>query len=622
MIRFNRNSREAVPTIRSTQREDLGTSYRQRNEDTGQRQATASVSSQNTSVSQMPVEIDIDPLLKNIIFSEDLEQKKLVTRLYRDIYYNDAIGGSAVDLVSVLPFSDITLGGITDDNAEAMFMDTMERLRVRTLMPAMAADHLVDGTSLGSLIPNRDSTKIVDYMPHRSDNAKVDSMPFFSQDPIINVAIEESMRNTINSGGKRVEQLKERLNPEILDLLNQGAIELDPLTCVYVPRKVFTVGEGVSWFRRILPMYLLEKNLFRGTLVESARRQRGILHITLDGNDNWVPMRQDMEFVSDLFMNADADPLGAIIATRAGVSTEEIRQGGDFWKVTDIWDTTAQFKMRSLGLNESFLSGEQNFATADSSMTVFLEWLRAFREMMTQRIFYNKIFPLISMMNGYTVNRRGKFIKRGPLLSDNTQRNLELLGDSRLLIPTVHWAKQLKPEGDSTYLDILKTMTESGVPIPLRALAAAGGFNLDALLADSHDDLRMLKRISEYNKEVSTIKAKYGPKVEEGGDTAAFASASSEMRAALNQLNNGKSAVHNQGIGRPISLKSRDFGEKSEVVDRTRTGKKKMVHNQALANSRANDRILRAAQEIDLNRGASKRTSVYVSKRGPVNAST
>jgi hypothetical protein len=373
----------------------------------------------NTSISNLPIEIDIDPLLKDIVFSEDLEQKRLINRLYRDIYYNDAVGGSAVDLVTTMIVSDMTLGGITDPRAERHFMEAMERLNVRTLMPHAGVDYLVDGTFTGSLMREEKTNKLFDIMPHRADNCRFDSLPFFGQDPIITCAIPEEFRKVLQSDTKRAKSLRDKLGPKATALFNNAAVELDPLTTVYIPRRAFSTGEGVSWFRRILPLYLIEKNLFRGTLVESARRQRGILHLSLGDGDQWEPTRQDMEFMTELFMNADSDPLGAVIATRLGVSTEEIRQGGDFWKVTDLWDSTATFKMRSLGLSESLLSGEQNLATADAGMTVFVEWLRSFRDYLTQKMFYNKIFPLISMTHGYTVTASGKLVKRDSLLTGN-----------------------------------------------------------------------------------------------------------------------------------------------------------------------------------------------------------
>ena len=1029
---------------------------------------------QGTNISNLPIEIDIDPLLKDIVFSEDLEQKKLVNRLYRDIYYNDAICGAAVDMISTLPFSDFTLGGVSDKRALRTFSEAVERLNCRSIFPYLSTDHLVDGSFIGSLLYNKTSKKFFDIMPHRSDDSKISPMPFFGQDPLITVAIPESVRWSLQNDSTRVRQLRERLGDDVVNLLSQDAIELDPMSSIYIPRRTFTTGEGVSYFRRILPIYLIEKNLFRGTLVESSRRQRGILHLTLGDGDQWEPTLSDMDYMTELFNNADADPLGAIIATRMGVSADEIRQGGDFWKVNDIWDSTAQFKMRALGLSDSFLSGDANYAcvsedmliptsngllridqmvdsqhlpidtsesekdkevpldtivqsryanertsswkysgytdtlkvkteqgnevrctgnhpflamdetgntgwvkaddlepgdpvcmptkgmvrekplpldltpqenlslfkgvrknltqpevmtprlayilgalvsegyivedkkvvftngddkflermsrflskefglkssftlrhskgdsysiqgkqgkanqdcyylsigsktliqwlyelgfvyrregnelpscnqevpwsvmqadgesqlaflaaymegdahvneriawssaserlleqvqsmlfahgvmayrresfvelgykdsqiffdmierfvctknlittgnrgvkprpkygfpssfltdflaarkighkgkgtaylndygeeitltecrkymhslggsvfmydkyddggydgflerlqlisesmynkvmnlvhlrymvvpvesvesngkehvydismtlgvepafvangvvvhnTADSSMTVFIENLRAYRDMITRQFFYNKLFPMISLVNGYTVNSKGKLIRKDGLMSsDNVQENLDKLADgSRMLIPSVHWAKQLKPEGDSQYMDMLQSLTEKGVPVPLRALAAAGGFNIDTLLSHKEDDLEMLKKIQQYSKDVKEVKDKYGPKQEEeGGGMGGFASSGN---ASMMEQMYGEDAP----LRSRMSLADRDFGEQSEIMDKTKTGKPKYIHNQKRANEKSNREIAKALSRVTENK--------------------
>lgn len=613
MMRFRRNKINTDPVdaqqVGRPVEKNIGTNsskvYAQPKSDDDWRAQAASTGMQNTSVGQMPIEVDVDPLLKDIVFSEDLEQKKLVNRLYRDIYYNDSVCGSAVDMLSTLPFSDFTLGGVTDKKAMRAFQETIERLNARTMLPHLSTDHLVDGAFIGSLMFNRTSKRFFDIMPHRNDNAKIDSLPFFGQDPIITVAIPENVRNSLGGDSARISNLRERLGDDVINLLMQDALELDPLTTVYIPRKTFSTGEGVSFFRRVLPLYLIEKNLFRGTLVESSRRQRGILHLQLGDGDQWEPTVADMEFMTELFMNADADPLGAIIATRLGVETQEIRQGGDFWKVTDTWDSTSMFKLRALGISESFLSGDANYATADSSLTVFIESLRAYRDMITRRLFYNKIFPLVSLVNGLTVNEKGKLIRKDGLLdSDNMQANLDKLADgTRLLIPNIHWSKQLKPEGDTQYMDMLQQLSDKGIPVPMRAMAAAGGFNLDSLLADSDDDLDLLKRVSQYSKQVSEIKKEYGPKQEEEGGMGGFASGGEgDLREYLNYANGSRSSVLSQGNGRRPSLAQRDFGEEQEVVGRTKTGKKKYIHNQKAANEKANREIAKALAGVTKNK--------------------
>ena len=1053
----------------------------------GRHKATASgIPLRNTSVSQLPIEIDIDPLLKDIIFSEDLEQKKLVMRIYKDIYYNDPIGGSCVDLYSTLPFSDINLGGVVDRRASRAFEEAMERLNMVSLMPEMSVDLMVTGAFVGSLLPNSSKNMLADLIPYQYENCKVDPLPFFSQDPLITVAMPESYKTVLTSNSPRVEKLRGYLGQEVVTQLTTDALELDPITTMYVPRKSFTNSTGVSFFRRILPLWLMEKNLFRGTLVETARRQRGILHLVLGDGDQWIPTMADMQMAMELFQNADADPLGAVIATRMGIDTNEIRclsgdmivstreglvkigsivehseeelpfsarvdlevkgaegvyeevdqwhyqgvkqtykvstkfgtniigtknhknlvlttagklvkrtignteigdflvtesngveqkeintplmltmpevgyrkihdsitipkvmteelayvigmvvaegyvsprgvsitntdmdilekfsmcfekvfglkvrqrkldlkggkikskgkrkdiysagvasliivdlfkqlgvmtskegrelmggtspclayvipesimqagrkcklaflaamvdgdgsvvidkssnynavsvkfnsfsedliegirvmlsdmgyhstavgtrvdcslgvssrlyndfnkylaaerkkpfaacddaveygfgipasvfmpelleryvgrgpralggswfindegenvhvpgpfkytfrhydkakspmlysayekgayevelnyirqvsvslhrkmlklfrlkyrfeeivsikkhkiepvydlsikgnekgksplfvangvvtsnSGGDFWKVTDMWDSTMSMKLRALGISESFLSGEANYSNADTSLTVFMESLRSYRDKVTTRVFYNKLFPLISAMNGFTVNDRGKFIKKDSLVDKMSGvHNHNILDDgTRLLIPSVHWTKQLKPEGDQAYMDMLVALTEKGVPVPLRAMAAAGGFNLNALLADQDDDFEMLKRIGEYQSKLAELKKAYMPKGEDDDDMGGFAAAASAMGAemGLNNIASGtRSAVLAKGMGRMSPLHTRDFGEAMEVHGETTQGKRRYLTNQKLANERVNRKIAKA----------------------------
>jgi hypothetical protein len=568
----------------------------------------------NTSVSQLPIEIDVDPLLKDIVFSEDLEQKKLVMRIYKDIYYNDPIGGSCVDLTSTLPFSDFNLGGIQNPKVAQAFEEVIERLNVRTLLPELSIDHQVTGAFVASMPYNASKNTFVDLICHPYENCKIDPLPFYSQDPLITVAFSDAHKRVMTSDSPRMQRIREYLGPDVSQQLSNDALELDPLSTIYIPRKSFTTSTGISYFRRILPIWLLEKNLFRGTLVESARRQRGILHLTLGDGDQWEPTLADMQMAMELFQNADADPLGAVIATRMGISSEEIRQGGDFWKVTDIWDQTTTMKLRGLMVSEAFLSGEATYATADTSLTVFTEYLKAYRDTITTKLLYNKVFPMVSALNGYTVSSRGKLSVRGNLLDKyDTMHNHETLQDgSKLLIPSVHWNKTLKPEGDQAYMEMLQSLTEKGVPVPLRALAAAGGFNLDALLADQEDNFSQMKRIGEYQKRLNELKKQYMPETEADE---ALASAFAQHENHINNMAKGtRSSVLADGTGQMMALADRNFGEAVEVYGQTADGKRRWLPNQKLANERVNRRIAKSLAEI-ARRNTTQLTRTTVSKK-------
>lgn len=587
-----------------------------------QNEYMATANSHNTSVSQLPIEIDVDPLLKDIVFSEDLEQKKLVMRLYSDIYYNHNIAGSIVDIKSQLMFSEFTLGGILDRKVAEDFQENIDRLDIRTLMPEIDVDYNVKGAFVGSLLYNGTNQVFSRIMPHGYENTKVDQLPFHGTDPLITVAFPESVRSTMQSDSPRVKALREFLGSDVMKQLSNEALELDPKSTVYVPRRGSTGSTANSYYRRVLPWYLMEKNLFRGTLVRSAMRQKGILHVTLDGAGEWEPTIADMQAVMDMFMNADADPIGAVVATRGGISTEEIRDPTGGWTIFDNKDAIDGYIMKALGISDAFLSGDATYTNGDTSTSLFIDGVRNERDYLTRKVLYNKIFPMISAMKGYTINNSGKLVTRG-----NSLEKLDPLGSyerltdgTRLLIPSVHWEKTLKPEGDQQYMDLLQALTDKGVPVPMRAMTAAAGFNLDRLLATQESDLHIQERVYEYQKNVKELKKKYGISDDAGagggdggfasnGRIAAMANSGQlhqlmdEMRALSNSyynqnLDTTHSDVLARGQGRMLSLANRDFGELSEVPGHDSLGKKRYLPNQKLANERANRKIVKQLRQM------------------------
>lgn len=583
--------------------------------------ATAAGGGGNTSVSQMPIEIDIDPLLKDIVFSEDLEQKKLVMRLYSDIYYNNSIAGSIVDIKSTLMFSEFTVGGILDRKIADDFQENLDRLDIRTLMPDIDLDYNVKGGFVGSLLYNGTSKVFSRIMPHGYENTKIDQLPFHGTDPLITVAFPEHIRSTMQSDSPRVKAIRDYLGADVMAQLSNEALELDPKSTIYVPRRSGSTSTATSYYRRVLPWYLLEKNLFRGTLVRSAMRQKGILHVTLDGAGEWEPTLADMQAVMDMFMNADADPIGAVVATRGGVSTEEIRDPTGGWTIFDNKDAIDSIMMKALGISDAFLSGDATYTNGDTSTSFFIDAVRSERDYLTRKVLYNKVFPMISAMKGYTLNDRGKLMTRGDCLDKiDPLGSFERLNDgTRLLIPSVHWEKTLKPEGDQQYMDMLQALTDKGVPVPMRAMAAAGGFNLDRLLAAQDADLHIQESVYEYAKKVKDMKKKYGLGDDAGGDggggMGGFASSRQMRQMAIKNpgmfeafaaeaqnlydrnLERTSSDILARAQGKIVGLANRDFGESSEVGGMTHDGKPRYLVNQKLGNERANRKIVKMLRE-------------------------
>jgi len=553
----------------------------------------------NMQTGAIPLDIDLEPMMEGMDYDADDRQ---LFNVYRDIYNFDPICGAYVDLFSTLPFSDVSFSGAKDSILDP-FYEVNERLGLTSAMPNITTDIQVTGAFCGSMLYNKERKKFIDLMTHRYDNLDVTPLPFINQDPMFELRIPQEVKQAFSKDGKRMDALRKELGPAFVEKLMGERMELDPIGTIYIPRKTFTFGEGVSVFRRVLPIWLIEKNLYRGTLIESGRRQRGILHAQLGDGDQWEPSVEEMDFITDLLLSADSDPIGSIITTRLGVNISEFRQGGDFWKISDFWDQSSQFKMRAMGISEAFLSGEANYDSGAAGLTIFVESMRAFRDHLTRKVYYEKVFPLISLMNGLAVQKNGKIVKKNNLMDGGTAEIMHRLADgSKLFIPNVHWSKQLRPDVDQAMMENLRTMTELGVPVPLRAIAAAGGFNFDQLLMDQDEDLAMRRKLGRYHKAQQEIDREFAlPEAGMGdSESRAFNSTSSTSSRIAGLGTRGSSSILN-GRKRKHIL-DRDYGEHSEMFELSKTGKKKHIFRQSVANQKANDNILKSINNFERHR--------------------
>lgn len=500
------------------------------------------------------------------------ENEQANLRFYRDIYHYDTVAGACVDLMSTMPFSEFTLQGCEKPERLSAYMSSVEALNLKTLFPEVSVDYLVTGSFTATPIYKSNAKKFVDLIPWRAEDCTVRPGPFLGIDPHISVKPNAEMREFLTSQDEHFVKMRDRLSPAMMDALQSESVELDPLTTLYVPRKTFTYNHtGTSFFKRILPLYLIEKSLYRGTLIEAGRRQRSMLHLAM-GDDLWEATPEEMQAIVALFQQADLDPLGAIVGTRASVQAQEMRQGGEFWKYTDITDITTSMKLRALGISESFLSGEATYSSMEVSLSVFVENLRSYRNMVTQKTFYGKLFPLIAYANGFFKKDAKVMDKEAAGFGSVTLKHN--LNDATMLdMPMVHWQKALRPEADQAYLEVLGTLKDHGVPVSLGMWAAAGGMTADQLVKEAEEDQALRARLSKLKPEGSDSDVEELARV---------------LGAAMGR--------------RRKSVLSRDFSD-HEYETTTRTGKRKSVVNQRAERDRQYDHLAKAVRELSANSG-------------------
>lgn len=275
---------------------------------------------------------------------------------YRDCYLLDSTSGSAVDIMSVFPFSDWELRGL-EERELSPFHDTCERLNLRQMMPEISTSYLTDGFFAGSLIYDPKTKGFIDTLIHDALQCTVNHSPFYNVDPSVTVNVGAAVTQFMASQSPYARKYVNSLPKPFLETLNSGSFVLDPVTTVFIARRGLSDRAYTSYLHRVLPMYLIEKTMFRGTLVEATKRQRAMSHITA-GDETWTPTTEELLAYAQLFQDAEADPLGGWVSTRNAVQVSDIRAAGDFFKWTDMADVLVAYKMRALGISEAFLSGD------------------------------------------------------------------------------------------------------------------------------------------------------------------------------------------------------------------------------------------------------------------------
>ncbi len=340
--------------------------------------------------------------------------------------------------------------------------------------------------------------------------------------------------------------------------------------------------------------------LIRGTIVEASKRQRSALHIQA-GSDAWEPMPEELQALVSLFQQADFDPLAPIIATRNDITLAEIRQGGDFWKWTDNSDEFNSMKLRAMGVSDSFLSGDQTYATAEANLSVYIENLKAYRDFMTQKVFYTHLFPIISHVNNFVAQDKKQKASTYKVTAGNESLMFDLNDNTKYEMPRVQWHKSLQPRNDHDTVDMLGTMAEKGVPVTLRAWAAAGGIDLSNILEEIEEDKKLRASIAKLvgvqggdsSADSDSVDNNYNAGGDDGSDYGGDATAS---------ILSGRGKPNPRRLPeKPIGILNRNYGEQAEIVGKTKTGKKKYIHNQTKANREANETIAKALNNLSDN---------------------
>jgi len=498
----------------------------------------------------------------------DIPDSSALAYFFRDIYLHDATAGSCVDIMSVFPFSDSELRGL-DEKDLVPFDRAVSRLNIQELLPQVSIAYLTDGFYTGSLVYDAAARNFMDILTHDALQCSVTPSPFNNIDPSVRVTVSGPTLQFLNSTSEYAKQYMRTMPKGFLDLLREGSFVLDPVTTLFVARRGLTDRAYQSYLQRILPMYLIEKTMYRGTLTEATRRQRAMSHVTA-GDDTWTPTTEELRIIVQQFQDAERDPLGGWISTRNAVQVSDLRPGGDFWKWSDMVDVMTAYKLRALGISEALLSGDASYAASESAYSTFLETVNAYRTHLTNCIFYKKLFPLVSVANRMFKN---------PKLAQKSDGVIDFLFNSanrdNLKMPQLHWHKDLTGKSEDNLMDMLEKLTEHQVPVPLKMWIAAAGIDKDTLIRDAKEDKALREALGTL-----------------GGQASGAEDVEDDMTEARTRLVTSTSLKSRLAPIKP-SILSRNFT--SEHFNIGKTGQKKHVLNARAKTTDINHRIAKMA---------------------------
>lgn len=218
----------------------------------------------------------------------DINNKDVMYKTFREMYMLDAVTGPAIDQLSSLPWSSYSIIGVEDPNVLRIYGDCLSELNLIRLMTYLSTCYLVLGIAIGSLVFDKSRGIFSDCILYNPDLCQVTPIPMVGYDPKIDLKISKEMRKFLASKDVRdIEALKE-IPLELQQQLRSGSIPLEPITTLILNRSSLPGIETLSYLSRVLPIWLVEKALTRGTLLASTRRQRSVLHVTCLTGDTLI----------------------------------------------------------------------------------------------------------------------------------------------------------------------------------------------------------------------------------------------------------------------------------------------------------------------------------------------
>lgn len=395
----------------------------------------------------------------------------LANRYWRLFYKMDPIIGNGIDMYSELPWSDYELTG---DGIDGEIKDTLEYMdretQVRSILPFMVREFLVTGEACPHTFYDDDKGIWTYIAMHNPDQLEVIDAPFIKMDPVVEFMPDSRLQEILTSSHPMLHKVRDSMPNELLSrLMARENIPLSPVNFTFLPRKLHPYDtRGTSIISRMWRILMYEDSIFNASIA-TARRHAGPLKVAKLGSpqNGWIPGPEQERKLLELLSQAELD-VNAWLVYHYGIQFEMVGTTDRIMSIDKHWDLIERVKLIALGISKAFLHGEVTYASAASGLTVFLQRLKAMRQMFENKWLYPKYYGTIAKINKWVKPSEAELSHRVRV----RRSSREVDEDKRWIIPRMEWERSLDPSVDAEMINAMQALQGLGVQFSKSTLMA------------------------------------------------------------------------------------------------------------------------------------------------------
>jgi len=381
----------------------------------------------------------------------------LANRYWRLFTKLDPYIGTCIDMYGSMPWSDFQLTGegVTGEVKEH-YEVMLKEINVISTLESMVKEFLGVGEACPHAFWDENRGMWTHVSLHNPDQLEVISTPFIKMEPVVEFIPDDRLRAVLTSNNRLLGKVREQMPPELIaKLVARQNIPLSPINFTFIPRKMHPYDtRGTSIISRMWRVLMFEDAVFEASL-QTARRMAAPLKLLKMGNPTtgWIPGPEHERKMLEMLAQAEVDPM-AWIVTHYGVQTELVGVQERVMNITGHINTIEQYKLVAMGINKGFLTGDTNYASSITGLSVFMQRMKSMRNFFVNGWLIPKIFKPMAQMNGWI--KPSKKELAGRYRVKRSAREIEQ--ENRWIIPGIQWEKQLDSTVNTELVNVMNIL--------------------------------------------------------------------------------------------------------------------------------------------------------------------